>query len=101
MIGCSSDHLLGRLGLYGDIGVAPSRLLRGGGLASSAALFAQNNADNRSKLTRRQKKEIQTIVKIVDDAAAGQPAPNDCRPDVAARRPAEGAGQQGIRAVHA
>src|SRR5712664_912399 len=38
-------------------------------LASSFGLFAQNKDDK--------KKEIQNIVKIVDDAAAGQPALND------------------------
>ena len=63
-----------------------------------SALFAQNKDDK--KKDEAQKKEIQSIVKIVDDAAAGQPAPNDLALDVAARGCAEGAGQQGIRAVH-
>jgi len=44
-------------------------------LASSIGLFAQNKDDK--KRDDAQKKEIQNIVKIVDDAAAGQPAAND------------------------
>ena len=44
-------------------------------LASSIGLVAQNKDDK--KRDDAQKKEIQSIVKIVDDAAAGQPAPND------------------------
>ena len=44
-------------------------------LASSVALFAQNKDDK--KRDDAQKKEIQSLVKIVDDAAAGQPAAND------------------------
>jgi hypothetical protein len=44
-------------------------------LAASIGLFAQNKDDK--KRDDQQKKEIQSIVKIVDDAAAGQPAPND------------------------
>src|SRR5882762_1909425 len=44
-------------------------------LASSIGLFAQNKDDK--KRDDQQKKEIQNIVKIVDDAAAGQPALND------------------------
>src|SRR5882672_10087405 len=43
--------------------------------ASSIALFAQKKDDK--KQDEAQKKEIQNIVKIVDDSAAGQPAPND------------------------
>jgi hypothetical protein len=41
---------------------------------SSATLVAQNEP---RKLTDEQKREIQAVVKIVDDAAAGKPAPND------------------------
>jgi hypothetical protein len=44
-------------------------------LVSSIGLFAQNKDDK--KRDDVQKKEIQNIVKIVDDAAAGQPAAND------------------------
>ena len=44
-------------------------------LASSMALFAQSKDDK--KKDEAQKKEIQNIVKIVDDMAAGRPAPND------------------------
>src|SRR6267378_3712478 len=44
-------------------------------LASSIGLFAQNKDDK--KRDDQKKKEIQNIVKIVDDAAAGQPALND------------------------
>jgi len=43
--------------------------------ASSIALFAQKKDDK--KQDEAQKKEIQNIVKIVDDLAAGQSAPND------------------------
>ncbi len=43
--------------------------------ASSLALFAQSKDDK--KKDEAQKKEIQNIVKIVDEMAAGQPAPND------------------------
>src|SRR2546423_2326508 len=44
-------------------------------LASSIGLFAQNKDDK--KRDDAQKKEIQNIVKIVADAAAGQPVAND------------------------
>jgi hypothetical protein len=43
--------------------------------ASSIALFAQSKDDK--KKDEAQKKEIQNIVKTVDDLAAGQPAAND------------------------
>src|SRR6266550_5282585 len=43
--------------------------------ASSLTLFGQAKDDK--KQDEKQKKEIQNIVKIVDDSAAGQPAPND------------------------
>ena len=43
--------------------------------ASSLVLFAQSKDDK--KKDEAQKKEIQNIVKIVDDVAAGQPAAND------------------------
>jgi hypothetical protein len=43
--------------------------------ASSIALFAQGKDDK--KKDEAQKREIQNIVKIVDDMAAGQPAPDD------------------------
>ncbi len=43
--------------------------------ASSLALLAQSKDDK--KKDEAQKKEIQNIVKIVDEMAAGQPAPND------------------------
>jgi len=42
----------------------------------SAALFAQTTPQPR-KLTDAEKKEIQTVQKVVDDAAAGQAASND------------------------
>ena len=45
-------------------------------LTFSAALFAQTTPQPR-KLTDAEKKEIQTVQKIVDDAAAGQSAAND------------------------
>ncbi len=44
-------------------------------LACSVGLFAQNKDEK--KRDDAQKKEIQSVVKFVDDAAAGQPAPND------------------------
>jgi hypothetical protein len=43
----------------------------------SAALFAQQQAPAPRKLSNAEKKEIQTVLKLVDDAAAGQPAKND------------------------
>jgi hypothetical protein len=43
----------------------------------SATLFAQPAPPQQRKLSDAEKKEIQTILKIVDDVAAGQPAPND------------------------
>jgi hypothetical protein len=48
------------------------------GLAASIGLAAQNapTKDDKKK-TDAQNKEIQNIVKIVDDVSAGQPAPND------------------------
>src|SRR5262245_46929095 len=45
------------------------------GLLSTIGLFAQNKDDK--KRDDAQKKEIQNIVKIVDDASAGQSAAND------------------------
>jgi hypothetical protein len=45
-------------------------------LSFSAALFAQSTPAPR-KLSDSEKKEIQTVLKIVDDVNAGQPAPND------------------------
>ena len=42
----------------------------------SAAVFAQN-AVAPKKLSDAEKKEIQSVQKVVDDAVAGQPAPND------------------------
>src|SRR6478735_1271578 len=47
-------------------------------LASSIAVLAQAPpAKDDKKKTDAQNKEIQNIVKMVDDAVAGQPAPND------------------------
>jgi hypothetical protein len=45
------------------------------GLACSIGLAAQSKDEK--KRDDAQKKEIQSVVKFVDDAAAGQPAPND------------------------
>lgn len=45
------------------------------GLAFSAALLAQKKDEK--KLDDKQKKEIQSVLKTVDDTAAGQPAAND------------------------
>src|SRR4051812_42647064 len=44
-------------------------------LLLGAAVIAQQAAPR--KLTDADKKEIQTVLKVVDDVAAGQPAPND------------------------
>src|SRR5258706_15751065 len=44
-------------------------------LACSASMGAQQKVER--KLTDAQKKEVQTIVKIVDDVAGGQATPND------------------------
>ncbi len=43
----------------------------------SAALFAQQAVPQQRKLSDAEKKEIQTVIKIVDDAAAGTASPND------------------------
>src|SRR5262245_11187789 len=43
----------------------------------SAALFAQTAPPQPRKLSDAEKKEIQTVQKLVDDAAAGQAAAND------------------------
>jgi hypothetical protein len=43
----------------------------------SATLFAQPAQQQQRKLSDAEKKEIQTVLKVVDDAAAGQPLPND------------------------
>src|SRR5262252_7395684 len=43
----------------------------------SAGLFAQQAAPQQRKLSDAEKKEIQTVLKIVDDAAAGTASPND------------------------
>ena len=62
--------------LYDDCGVVALALLRPGVvMRRRSALFAQSKDDK--KKDDAQKKEIQNIVKIVDDVAAGQPAPND------------------------
>src|SRR5437762_3295110 len=59
-------------------------VIRRGGLAVASAvvlitttLIAQQNPQNGQKLSDAQKKEIQAVIKVVDDAAAGKPAPND------------------------
>ena len=41
------------------------------------ALVSSSASAQEKKMTDQQKKEIQNVVKIVDDLAAGQPAPND------------------------
>ena len=41
------------------------------------ALVSSSASAQDKKMTDQQKKEIQNVVKIVDDLAAGQPAPND------------------------
>jgi hypothetical protein len=47
-------------------------------VALSVGAFAQKKDDkNDKKQTDEQKREIQTVVKLTDDAAAGQPAAND------------------------
>src|SRR3954469_26036596 len=46
-------------------------------LVFDATMVAQQAQAATRKLTDADKKEIQTILKIVDDVAAGQPAPND------------------------
>src|SRR5688572_1427714 len=48
-------------------------------LILSASLLAQTSPQQQPqrKLSDAEKKEIQTVLKIVDDAAAGQPSPND------------------------
>src|ERR1051325_7710143 len=47
-------------------------------LSCTAALVAQQPPDQKDKKQDdAQKKEIQSVVKVVDDVAAGQPAPND------------------------
>lgn len=43
----------------------------------SASLVAQSKPQQQRKLSDAEKKEIQSVLKIVDDAAAGQPAPNE------------------------
>src|SRR5712675_416623 len=43
----------------------------------SAAPFAQQASPQQRKLTDAEKKEIQTVQKVVDDASAGQAAAND------------------------
>jgi hypothetical protein len=50
-------------------------LFMSGVLVGSIALLAQGKDEK--KRDDAQKKEIQSVVKVVDDAAAGQPAPND------------------------
>ena len=46
-------------------------------LILSASLAAQNVPQQQRKLSDAEKKEIQTVLKIVDGVVAGQPAPND------------------------
>ncbi|MQA29146.1 MAG: hypothetical protein GEU82_04800 [Luteitalea sp.] len=47
-------------------------------LIGSVSLLAQNSPQQQQrKLSDNEKKEIQTVLKIVDDVAAGQAAPND------------------------
>jgi hypothetical protein len=50
-------------------------LVMSGALVCSIGLLAQSKDEK--KRDDAQKKEIQSVVKVVDDAAAGQPAPND------------------------
>src|SRR5437667_1673646 len=44
-------------------------------LTLAVGVFAQKKDDK--KQTDEQKRDIQAVVKLVDDMAAGQPAPND------------------------
>src|SRR5438093_13510396 len=74
MMGCSSASSYRRVGIMKQwrgllaLGVAIA-------VIASVGLTAQNKDDK--KKDEAQKKEIQSIVKIVDDAAGGQAAPND------------------------
>src|SRR5436189_6478175 len=76
MMGCLTRALThsGRIALMkqrrGPVAVAVAAALLG-----SVALSAQNKDEK--KRDDAQKKEIQSVVKVVDDVAAGQPAPND------------------------
>src|SRR5438874_408091 len=74
-MGCSPVASIGRHGFMrqrrGMFALCAAVLLA----SSVVGVLAQNKDDK--KRDDAQKKEIQSIVKIVDDAAAGQPAPND------------------------
>src|SRR5579872_5000398 len=53
------------------------RLRRGAVPLMAVLVFASASSAQDRKMNDQQKKEIQNVVKIVDDVAAGQPAPND------------------------
>jgi len=55
----------------------PFALVLVAALAGGASLRAQAQKDNNKKQDEAQKKETLNLVKVVDDVAAGQPAPDD------------------------
>src|SRR5262245_37696910 len=78
MIGCSSnDALRGRVSMLKR--TRRHNLFLGSTLAifCGAILSAQGGQPPQKKLSDAEKKEIQAVLKIVDDAVAGQSAPDD------------------------
>ena len=99
-MGCSTEPLLSwETRLYDAAASRACALRRSRCVRRRSALFAQTPKDDKKK-SEAQKKEIQNIVKIVDDARGRPAGAERSVADVAARGRPEGAGQQGIRAVH-
>ena len=69
-------------------------------LRVSASVGPRRRARTTRRKTKRRRRKSQSIVKIVDDLAAGAAGAERSRAGVGARGRPEGAGQQGIRAVH-
>ena len=68
-----------------------------GVMVLSATLVAQNDA---RKLTDEQKREIQAVIKIVDDAMAGKPAPNELALAWTRHDELKGPANKQVRSVH-
>ncbi len=77
MIGCSFERLISwETRLYGAIGVRAA-CCGFSGCPGRARQGSSRRSKDDKKADDAQKKEIQSVVKIVDDVVAGQPAPND------------------------
>src|SRR5438067_228655 len=78
MMGCSTEAYFSGASCLMKLGRQPVAYVLAFALACTAGLLAQQPPQQKDKKQdEAQKKEIQSVVKVVDDVAAGQPAPND------------------------